>query len=266
MATERRARFRTAFYKLLPSWLTRDDGEKVFWALALIKDSFVERVRLGLEARFPSLAGPSAVKLIGADRIITRGRSESDASYVRRLKAWRYPRGHRVRGSAFALLTQVSNYFAEDGAFFCWTIDRNENKHLNDETGAQSYEYGYSWNWDGAAATPRWARFWLVLEPVPEVTCEPWPTFGEGTWGGGTLGEARDAGYCIGQQGINRADALAVKRMLRGSHAWKPAGTRAEFAVVTFVDHNLNTPPVPDGNWGNYQGRDPAYRYWNLHE
>lgn len=262
-------RFRTIFYKLLPWWATTGEYEKVIYSLHTLIDINTQRLQDGIRSRFPSYAGKSALKLIGDSRAITRGRDESDASYARRLKAWRYPRGHRVRGNTFALLEQIAAYFGgADGGIYCWAIDRKGNKRVRSAEGAISYSYGNAWDWDGAPMYPRWARFWLVLEPNPELDVQPWPTFAEGTWGGGTLGEAAAAGYCIGHSGISHQDAKAVKDLLRagpGRRPWKAAGTKAEFAIISFENHP-GTAPEPDGLWGSYQGRDPSYRYWNLHQ
>src|SRR6187455_2560539 len=105
--------FRQLFRWLVPSWLagegatTEDepaehhDGEKVLLSLAVIKDAWLESLRQGLNARFPSRGPETALALIGRDHGIVRGRDETAAHYAERLIAWRYPRGHRVRGSAY---------------------------------------------------------------------------------------------------------------------------------------------------------------------
>lgn len=250
-------RFRTAFYHLLPPRFTRDDGEKVHYSLSLMLDAFITKARAGLEARFPSRAGQSAQALIGAGRLIQRGRDETNAAYAERLKRWRFPRGHRTRGSAFALLEQISAYF---GGIKCWTISRKLARHERTAAGVESYAYGYAWDWDGVAMYPRRSRFWVVLEPNPDLAVTQNETYDEAEAAGLTFAEAAAQGRAWGQTGISHEDANAIKRLLRGSHAWKPAGTKAEYAIVQFD----GTPPVPDGSWGSYQGRDRAFSYWNL--
>ncbi len=47
------ARFRTSRVKLAPRWLTEGEGGLLGYALDVVKDAFVERVRLGLMARLP---------------------------------------------------------------------------------------------------------------------------------------------------------------------------------------------------------------------
>lgn len=247
----------TSIYKyLVPSWLSEGDGGLVLESLAGIKDAFTERMLLGLEARFPSRAGESALALLGSDRGILRGRTETQAHYAARLLSWRYPRGHRTRGSAFALLEQVSEYF---GGIRAWTIDYSGNREERAADGTETFEQSYAWNWDALTTV---YRFWIVLDPVQNPEIEPWPTFGLGGWASGaTCAEIEAAGtITVGHQGITHDDALAIKKLMRGSRQWKPAGTAQQWAVVCFGA----TAPVPDGAWGSYQGRDAAFCYWNL--
>jgi hypothetical protein len=253
------SRYSRAFYALVPSWLSSGDGEKVLFALGELKDAFVERVRQSLEARFPSRAGESALALIGADRGLFRGRTETAAHYAARLIAWRYPRGHRVRGNALALLEQVWNYF---GGMRVRTIDVRGNVYELAEADVESetVTHGAAWNWDGAPVAPRWGRFWLLLFPssVHEIT--PWPKFGDGGWGG-TCAENEAAGRTVGQQGITPDDAFAIRtRLLRG-RPWYPLGTKPQWVVVTF---DGDAEPAPDGNWQSYKGRDSTHRYWRM--
>jgi len=255
-------RFRTAFKHLVPSWLSTGDGELVLFSLGLIKDAFYTRILAGHESKFPSRTGPSGLKLIGDDRGFIQGRDESNANYAARLIRWRNPKGHKVRGSAFALLEQVSIYF---GGVRCWTIDRNGNRHERDENAVETFSYEYAWNWDGAPASPRWARFWIVITPNPEINVTKHPSIDDPTlWDGATFDGATEVGVTLDQAGISAADVIAIKRLLTG-RAWKPAGTRAEFAIIMLTDHNTTSPPAPDGTWGTWTGRDPAFGYWDLH-
>lgn len=508
--------FRAIYKKLTAWWQHEGEGDLLLQALALVKDASLERMKAGLEARFPSLAGKSAQALIGADRAIRRGRVESDATYARRLKKWRYPRGHRVRGNAFALLDQIWAYFASDDktGIYCWTIDAHGNRHTRDVDGTESYSYGNAWNWDdtqyatsvfptfpdakndhdgegvnvtraaiaidapsgGAACvalngidqhievenygalnfertddfsiavwiratlaaegvivgkntadatapagwhismtsagaifvtlrntlttneaaittdtsgfddgawhhvivtydgsslasginvyvdnvlqpktivadtlissirsstgnvrigrltsgdafalggrlhklaiydkvlsgaertaiygggtsvdflsvgptanllaywrlgeedadyaqtswfddSPKhWGRFWIVLEPQPQLDVTPWPSFDGGAYGV-TFDEAAAADLTIDSQGISHSDAEAIIDLVKNPRIrWKPAGVRAEFALVVYADHNT-APPEPNGNWGSWAGRDPAFGYWYL--
>lgn len=250
--------FREVVRFMLPSWMTQGEGGLVHYVAAAIIDAANERVRQGLRARFPSLAGPSALALIGEDRGIVRGRTEATEHYVQRLIAWRFPRGHRVRGNAFAMLEQIAEYF---GGIRTWTIDRNQTRRARAVDGTETFTYDYAWNWDGIAASPRWGRFWIVIDPVPELPgVKPWPTFGVGTWGGAATIGAIARSVSVGQQGVTPDDCRAIRDLFRGRHPWHCAGTMPQVAILTFD----GAAPVPAGSWAHYAGRNGAFRYWNV--
>lgn len=248
-------RFSTSFYRLAPPWLTKDEGEKVLFSLGVMKDAQVERLRQGLLSRFPSRAGESALTLLGQDRGIPRGRTESADHYRERLKRWRYPLGHRVRGNAFALLEQVSEYW---GGIDCETIDVSGNLYTRTADGVENALQGVAWNWDGDTAS--WSRFWLVLRP-PSSLMTAWDGL-EGAWGGDLRG---GRGYTLGQQGVTPDDVRAMRDFFVGSVSWKPAGTLTDYIVVALDGATL----APDGTWATIAGRYAAERagarFWRVH-
>lgn len=238
--------FLTALSSLVPSWLY----DNVTKSHAMILDEYYDRARAGLEARFPSRAQPDALSLIGDDRGIPRGRAETDDHYAQRLIGWRYPRGHRVRGSAFALLNQVSEYF---GGIDCWTIDVNGNRHYRTAAGVESFVYGYPWPWD---TDTRKGRFWIVIKPGSRMSATP--SFGDPTLWGGAVGTP---GYSIGQLGAVPDDKDAIAELFDGAIEWKPAGTIPQWLIVD-LDGGLSTPSVDWVNWSkNAAGTQVATRY-----
>lgn len=251
-------RFRTGFRKLTPSWLYNGEGELVLYSLMKILDAFDTRVREGHEAKFPTRTSEDGLDRLGSDREVLRGRDENRESYAQRLIEWRYPRGHRVRGSAFAILTQVSAYF---GGVRCWTIDQNGNRHDRALDGTESYSYGNAWNWDGAPTTPNWARFWIVIDAsTTDGISEP-PTWDDpDLWGGRTYDQAAAAGFTIDCNGVSAQDVKAIRDLFTG-RAWNPSGTLPEWVVITFDGSD----PVPDGTWDTAAGRDASgYGFWKL--
>ncbi len=250
------SRWRQAFYKLVPSWLSSGDGEKVLYTLGRLTDGFIERARLSLTARFPTYSGPTGLALLGDERGIIKGRNEDNAGYARRLRGWRGPRGHQVRGSAFAMLYQIWNYF--DG-MKCQEIDTSGNVYTTARDGTETATHGGTWNWDGDQS---WFRFWLRLMPDADQGIHSWGPL-TGAWGGKVGGTGR--GYTVGQTGVTPGDCATVRNLFRGEHPWKMAGTKPEWLVLAFDDD----PHEPDGTWHNwtYNGepaRDPALRYWKL--
>lgn len=266
--------FRHILSYLLPGWMIDDsqggDGGKVTHSLALMVDIAREIARQRLTARFPSRAPSGALSLIGQERGIVRGRNEAADAYARRLKEWRGARGHRTRGNPFALLRQIWAYFG--GEFDVATIDRRGNRFdvASDEDGTEAYTLdwyefdGGSFLWDDAPVTPRWARFWVVLFSNGAFTANAW---GDDLWGG----EFGNIEYTLGQNGATRADVSTITGLLKGSRAWKPAGTRCEWIIVRLSG---TTPPIPDGTWGTWSknvggnqtaARPTDFRYWHVY-
>jgi len=226
---------------MLPYWCLDDEADgALVYTLALMIDVSLQRLRSGLEARFPSRAGASAQALIGGDRLIARGRDETEAHYAARLAAWRYPRGHRVRGSVFALLEQIGEYFG--GALSLYGIDRSGNLRRRYGDGAETATAGTAWTWDTGAAS-QWARQWIVIDGSELFRAQP--DFGDAALWGGAMGTA---GYCVGIGGSSAEDWRAIVALTRGQHRWLPAGTQGEWIIVSLD----GTSPAPDATWAKW--------------
>jgi hypothetical protein len=271
--------FTQLFASLVPSWLSAGDGGKVLHSLAVVKDKLVRRARLGLNARFPRRAGPSALELIGADRGILRGRFETDARYAERLTKWRYPKQHRVRGGAFALLDQIAEYV--NGAV-TYTLDKRGNFYVRGLSSlggayardAEIYVHGFpitSIAWDALDPVVHWARFYVTLCANPEL---PWitatPAFGDSELWGGAVGTP---GYCVGLSGWTPTDTANIRKLFRGGQQWKPHGTRAEWLQVQLTNWTFAPSPAVDATWERWASivggvRTPArsadFRYLSL--
>jgi hypothetical protein len=139
------ARWRHSFYKLVPSWLSTGDGEKVLHTLGRVTDGFIERARQSLTARFPTYSGPTGLAMLGDERGIIKGRDEGNAGYARRLRGWRGLRGHKVRGNPYAMLYQIWNYF---GGMTVREVDAAGNVFTTARDGTESVTHGGVWNWD----------------------------------------------------------------------------------------------------------------------
>jgi hypothetical protein len=248
---------------LVPGWLRWGEGDGVLLSLSQLLDEYTMRLRDGIARRFPSYAADAnddvALAMIGKDRGIIRGRSETTEHYAARLVEWRYPRGHRVRGSAFALLTQISEYF---GGVQCWTVDANGTRHARSAAGEEYFDYGSAWDWDDRPDEEVY-RFWVVLDGSSFAGEQP--DFGDPTlWA--------DAGGTIGQTGVAAEDVRAMRRLMTG-RAWRPAGTQPMWVIVTLTPILGTTLPAPDATWKNWSRnvggtqvatRSPLYRYWSL--
>ncbi len=226
--------FERALRFLVPSWLSEGEGGKAFTVIMRTIDEHMARGRASLELRFPTRALDDANAKTGEDRGIARGRTETSAHYAERLIAWRYPRGHRVRGSAFALLNQLSEYF---GGITARTIDVKLNWHERTAAGVESFAYGYAWPWDGTS-TPK-GRFWMMLVPP------------------------------AGAFSYTLEDVQAIRKLFTGIVPWNPAGTQPEWVIVS----TDGSTPAPDGLWLHWsknvagtqvEARSGTQRFWSM--
>jgi len=256
------SRFRTTRKKIAPRWLTEGDGELVGYSLDLIKDAFVERVRLGLLARFPQQdatgtpGAPDALAAMGRDRRVVKGLSETDASYARRLLAWLDDR--KTAGNPFALMQKLAEYTGAGPAFR--TVDMHGNWYERAADGTRSFLLKQeNWDWDNTVTSERWARFWVIIYPNGLWTSEDdyadpidWNEEGH-TWGTTATSEE-----------VETVRALVAD--------WKPAGTRCVNIIIALDPASFDpTAPEPDGLWGHWSKvvagvRVPARlstaRYW----
>lgn len=236
-------RFRDLWKWLVPSWLQNGQGELVQFAESLILDAFAETCHQTAKLMLPSVAPSDALARIGADRAIPRGFSEPEASYRERLRRWRYPRGHRVRGNAPGLLEHVDATLA---GTIHQTIDARGTRYTHGVDGA---ERGVAWNWDGSALLPNWGRFWIVVKSASR----PPSTFAEDEAAGSVFDE--DVDGCFAGEDIHPGEIATVRELVRvGRLSWIPAGRRPVYLVVWFEGE---TYPAPTGNWDAW-GNRPA--------
>lgn len=256
--------FRNLIPFKVPHHFQEGEGGLILHSLAILKDIALQRVRDGLEARMPRRQGPSARVLTGADRMIIRGKFETEADYAERLTQWRTGHhSHRARGMAWALLDQIYEYVrAEEGTGArCWTVDARKSAHyrgvdafdslvFDGEAEAYTNDYQGDWTWDATDPNVDWARFWVVLNANPEL---PWieetPDFGDADLWGGAIGTP---GYSVGLVGWNPTDTLAMRKLTRSRHPWRPGGTTPEWLVISLIDWTSAGEVQPDATWEHW--------------
>ncbi len=227
---------------LVPRWLTDGEGGLVGYALDLMRDVLMERVRLGHLVRFPQqdangTPGPTdALHALGRDRGVVRGIGEDDTTYAYRLTQWLVD--SRTRGTAFTMMKQLADYCDYAGAQGCSfrTVDNRGNWYSRaaDGTESSSLDTG-NWDWDGDA--DKWARFWVVIYPGTRWAAE-------GVWDTGALW---DETSLVWGSTATQEHATTLLSIISD---WKPAGTRG-FGILAFDSGSFDpTAPEPDGDWG----------------
>jgi hypothetical protein len=158
--------FLTAFQKYVPSWLSKGEGGLVGSSLAQQMEDMRVRAKLALVARFPEYAAAyvddAALAAIGRDRRIVRGINEPAASYAASLV--RAIDDHRTQGNPYTMLRQIQAYL--QARCVVRTVDRRGNWYSLDADGnPRARSKTGNWDWDGRAASPEWARFWVIIYP-----------------------------------------------------------------------------------------------------
>lgn len=261
--------FRTIRRFLAPRWLTEGDGGLVGYSLDLMKDAFVERLRLGHLARFPQngpngeTAPADALVQLGRDRRVVRGLFDTDADYAERIR--REPFDDRPRqGSAFMLMQKLAEYLGPLPSFR--TVDDRGNWYSRAADGTESRLLKQeNWDWSGDPVGEKWSRFWVIIYPngLWSANTDDW---GVNTWGADGWGEASETwGSTASTEHVETVRALVAD--------WMPAGARCVNIIVALDPASFDpTAPEPDGlyeGWSkNVAGvqvpaRLATARYWD---
>lgn len=234
-------------------WLRKFWLYRLLVAFAVHIDALVDWCVLALQARYPQMAPPDALPVLGHERGIRRGFSESLESYAARLVLWLVDR--RIKGSPYALMSQLAGYFTgysvrirvvnAAGSWYTRYSDGTLDWH---------YETPSNWDWDGDSSP--FSRYWVILY-FPTALAST-----EGLWaqpvgpGGGVWGDG-------GVWGLNNAYEVnnTVKLIVA---EWNPPHSRCEDIIITW-DATSFAPTgsgtgYADGTWYR-AGRDDAGDY-----
>lgn len=99
---------------ILRYWPWSQDGNiaRVLYAMGTQFDSLADILVGGIRARFPGVYSDESLPLIGRERRIRRGLTESATAYAVRLCGWLDQ--HPYRGNPYALLAQLHAFLAPD--------------------------------------------------------------------------------------------------------------------------------------------------------
>lgn len=228
-----------------PPWLADGVAQEYLYAPGVILDSILDSTVEAVNDRMPGVGDPSALPLIGADRLILRGQGEPDASYAARL-THAFPTW-RSAGSAGAVLRQliaylqlsilvrtVSNTAAWD------TIEAGAVPDASGDLPVEHFLGASNFDWDGNAAA--WWRAWVIIYGDGGV---PWS--GEGTWGDGQLwGDGGVWGLTATTDQVQ-----SIRLLVR---TWKAAHVVVPWIIVA-PDASFFVPTgasLPDGTWGRW--------------
>ena len=147
--------FRDAIKRVSVPWLQRGIAERLLYSIGIQVDVFGDALVAGAKQRFPNYYSNESLPLLGRERRIRRGRTETDASYATRLTRWLTD--HQRRGGPLALLAQLYAYFAPNN--FVIELVYNSGRRFTMDTAGNVTQDDIVWTPD--ALTTKWARWWL---------------------------------------------------------------------------------------------------------
>lgn len=216
--------FRDLVPTISPPWLQQGYGERFLYAATLQVDAIAEAARQGVRARAPGADGtPSdALVQIGRDRVITRGKYESDAGYSERLSrafdSW--SRAGSAEGLTRALQGLLRDY---DTAATCitwwglWATVPGWDQPVSYQWGFQA-AWQWGWVWSDVPSYFDWGQAFVVLRPA------------SGQWGQATLGTGLTLGsgsWCVGI--TEPPEVVQAARLV--ADQWRSATTRVRVIV-----------------------------------
>lgn len=252
-----------------PPWLQDGYAEKKLYVAGLMNDLVLEKWSQGVQARRSTDCDPTALPLIGDDRVMPQGPNEPVANY--RLRLQRAFETWKIAGSARSIMGQVLAYVLPStpmvrvvkNALIGLFSQRNIwDTYVagSDPTQPPAHQLtDYHFDWDGLtrAAAVRW-RVWLIIY---SLAGSPWPT--EGTWGDGDLWGDFSKSWGIGTPATTFDAIRALLKQWRSAGSWFiPAGG----IIVAFngsefdPDHTSGGGVNPDGTWLHF-GKDVAGTY-----
>ena len=185
--------FRGLIGTIAPPWLNRQWGERLLYTFGLHIDAIAEAARQGVRARAPGADGtPSdALLQIGRDRVITRGKYESDQVYAGRLSrafdSW--ARAASLEGLTRAVQALLLDADTKAKAITWWGLWAS----IPSWGGPISYTFGSrtAWHWGyqlGGDITPQdWTPVFVIIYPSApgeweQATLGSGLLLGSGSW------------------------------------------------------------------------------------
>lgn len=205
-------RFSEIIRQVSPRWLATGTAEKILYSMFVACDVLATACAESVKARCPGVLSGESLPIIGRDRLITRGKYETDGLYASRLNRWLTD--HATRGGPYAMIAQIRAHF---GDLWKMALVYRSGRHFEVFGPGESVSRtDISWTPDGDTA--KWAKFWLfyfVSEPIP----------GDGTWDGpGSYDDGK-----VWDSDLTVSDAEDYRRVPKN---WSPAHTRGEIVLL----------------------------------
>jgi hypothetical protein len=252
---------------LSPPWLQTGTAEKIMYCIGLAQDVVLEKFIQGVYDRFPTLCDPSALPIIGRDRLIPQGPNESTAAYRVRLQqafdTWLIAGNAKsimvsLLGSLSPLTPQMR--IVKDAVIggvnaAVWdTYVAGASPSLGPSHFVSKFP---TWNWQWDGVVQKW-RVWLIIY---SLAGSPWSI--EGTWGDGDVWGDATKSWGVATPSTTFDSLRALLSLWKGASSWfiPAGGVIISFSSVYFDPSKPGDVGInPDGNWAHF-GRDVAGSY-----
>ena len=201
MAAARKSRFRFLHRAgLLPAPYASGEGDPLLYSLLTLLDIEVEGLRQAYDLRLPEeTCSSGALAKLGSARSVLRAEHEDNATYAKRLREWRWPNGHRKRGTGYELARQLRAHLPDGDTSSVFAIRQNISGAFNQgmfigilgnpawisEFGGEQYRRKFtSFRPDASLNTPRAYWLWIVapaswtfyetVDDIPYATVDEW--------------------------------------------------------------------------------------------
>lgn len=229
-------------------------GFKRVFTIATAIDGLLEAAAQGRYASMPGRGTPSALGMIGRDRMLIRGPLETDEGYAARLRGWLDQ--WRIAGSALSLMLAIRAYLAPNAPLlrvylrsgFCWTLEL-------DGTLSWVREAMVPWDWDSISNPERDTGYqtdiWVIIYPPHYPTAGLWGDPDSDVWGGeSTTGDGVGAfGFDIPAQTLSILREVVMQ--FKGPHCYVRSVIFSG-STTLFDPINSNISQMPDGRWGTW--------------
>lgn len=235
---------------IVPWWLTDRNpagpsvGYRILYAVATVVDACIEFFMQGVQARMSGLGTPTALPLIGSDRVIVRGPGDTDAEYAEKCRTWLDK--HARRGSLEAIARQIHEFLAGHpkvrivnrlGVWLTINADGSMVREL----------YPLVWDWDSISNpgrnTTSPTEFFVIVYPTHYPNAGVWGVNGD---------KFGDNGKAFGLD----APLQDIRNVRTLIDEWKSGGSLCRCVIFTYnaadFDPVAGGSLLPDGNWGKY--------------
>lgn len=221
--------------KLSPTALLRPNGAAFEAAFGSVKDAQLDRDIAAVKAKYPNVAPSDALSIIGADRGIPRGQSETDAAYAARLvNAWNtWPWAGTPYGmlQAFRATGYTNVFICQPNGGKEFTLDANGNLVTTALAGGVWQNLSLASPYTAPLRQTFWSIF-DVLFPAPLPA----------SWGGGATVPASGS-----------AEANFIRSIVS---AWKPGHAICGRIIIVKTGKVWGYPTTQvwgaaTGNWGS---------------